>query len=173
MEREVPTNRLPVLYDQINYVKINYSMNKADKATLARAANIVFGLSRQPAVKPRDVSEMYPLLASQCYGTEEDHELRDQARRLLSQDIRTFDLATQLGRLRPDDECGGTSGWRWLRAAQTILGSTRLSDQQVRSWPFFVGVARRFVEADRLRPLKASEMPEATVEDFSKLFRSA
>jgi hypothetical protein len=168
MSRMVSPEGLLKVYDELQSIKVDFDLSKADRAKLERAREVIYGLRHRPGCKARDPDEQYPLLGN---GWDEDDRLNlVEAIKLLTAQMATWGVGYELQRLDQWADHGCIKGWRWLRATRVIQGP-KFTDEQRRSFAFLAAVARNFREADRDRPLK-QEQAEASAEDWQKLLAS-
>jgi hypothetical protein len=69
---------------------------------------------------------------------------------ILAGDLRTTHLGTELLRQHNLPGLIVLEGWRWVLAANAILGAG-IEDRKRRSFPYLVGIARGYDPADRQR----------------------
>lgn len=171
MQREVFGERLIQLYDSVQFVQRNYALEKSQRSVLAKAAAVLFALAQAPSIAPIDPDKSWPLLKADNGRRDEDNRDIQDASRMLLGDMRTAMLGERLRRLDAYEADGSVQGWRWLRAAHVLLGP-RVREDLRGSWGYFAGIARGFREADRDRPLRASELMEPSVDEIRRLLAS-
>jgi hypothetical protein len=166
---EVLPQKLMPLSLMLCAVSANYQLSRPEKNSLRRAADVLAGMAKDKGLAPIDPDRQMPLLARANAPSAEDRWLTEQARKLLAGDVRTFPAAEELGRLGRWPEFDAIEGWRWLRAAHLMLGP-RARDDMRGSLPYLAGVARRFKETDRDRPLRAQDVAPMRASDLEGLF---
>jgi hypothetical protein len=166
---EVPPQKLMPLSMQVASVSVNYTLPDQEKRALRKASSVLAGLAMNRDVAPVDPDRQMPLLARAVAPSAEDREQVEQARKLLACDMRTLGSAESLRRLDRWPEYASIEGWRWLRAAHVMLGP-RVPEHARGSLPYLAGIARRFKETDRDRPLRAQDAPPLRASDLDGLF---
>lgn len=83
-----------------------------------------------------------------CVRSGEDLAFIRQAEQLLASDLRTVDLAPELTRQHNVAGCLPIAGWKWLRAAQYVLGPG-VADSKRRSFKYLATVAANLTDAER------------------------
>lgn len=165
--REVHAHSLLGLYDDLNWVMRNYTLNVPERNSLKKAATVLWGL-KQSGRQPGDPDVAMPLLAKENAHTDEDRRLIALACGRLAIDIECLALYGELLRLDPYGEYGSIAGWRWYRASKVITSGRCTADQKS-SWRYFAAIARRFHENDQGRPLRAIDAPALSVEDIEAI----
>lgn len=163
--REVWPQNVSTLIDDLRWVKTNYHLPKSSEKAIAKAIWALTDIVMTPSAAPLDPDIQMPVLAPANAESARDRDDIRRARVLLCSDMRTCGLSDELGRLDHWGKYGSIAGWRWLRAANVIFGP-RVDEELRGNWHYFCGIAMRFRETDRDRPIGARDVPALCLDDL-------
>lgn len=142
-----------------------YAIDVSDARALRKAAAVLDRLGRANGLGLKDFTKDRPFLFLDKLSEEERLTLH-RAQGVLAYTHRTFHLSIEISRLDLYTDLAEIAPWRWLRAAEILTTSERVTDEQADSFPYLTAIARSFHASDRDKLLPACCDAPLTTEDI-------